>query len=103
MIEASQITAGMEVADTQGRRLGTVAGVEGDRVSLTAEGGALHQFVPLAAVTAVDGGRVTVEPATLSAEEAIGHVAKPVTAPDAPLFGTSGIGTGMGGSGRGEF
>jgi hypothetical protein len=102
MVEASQITAGMEVADTQGRRLGTVAGVEGDRVSLTAEGGALHRFVPLAAVNEVSGGRLVVEPATLSSAEAMGHGADPLTVPDTPLFGTSGVGTGFGGSGRGE-
>ena len=104
MIEASRITPGMEVADTEGRRLGTVARVEDDRVMLDAEGGdALHRFVPLAAVDEVSGNRLVVEPATLSTAEAMGHAEQPATGPDTPLFGTSGVGTGFGGSGRGEF
>lgn len=103
MIDAQQITAGMEVADTEGRPLGTVDHVEGDLVTLSGGAGdELHHVVPLAAVTAVSEGRVTVEPASLSAAEAMGHAAPAPAAPDTPLFGTSGVGTGFGGSGRGE-
>ena len=103
MIDAQQITAGMEVADTEGRPLGTVDHVEGDLVTLSGGSDAeLHHVVPLAAVTEVSEGRVTVEPATVSAAEAMGHAADPLTVPDTPLFGTSGMGTGFGGSGRGE-
>jgi hypothetical protein len=105
MIEANQIQAGMEVADTGGQHVGTVDRVDGDRVALTGEGfsDALHHFVPLAAVTEVGGGRVMVEPATVSTLEALGHGETLSAGPDTPLFGTSGVGTGFGGSGRGEF
>ena len=104
MIDAMRIEPGMEVADTNGRHLGTVERVESDRVALSGEGfdDNLHHFVPLAAVTEVGSGRVMVEPATATTTEALGHH-DVVVETDTPLFGTSGVGTGFGGSGRGEY
>ena len=106
MIDATQIKAGMEVADTAGRHVGTVDHVEGEEVVLSHEGFAdtLHHIFTLAAVTQVEGGRVTIEPGTVSSEEEVvrAHEHARRAGASGP-FGTSGAGTGMGGSGRGEY
>jgi hypothetical protein len=105
MFDATQIKAGMEVSDTAGRHIGIVDHIQDDSVMLSSEGFSddLHHLVPLAAVTQVEGSRVTVEPATESTVEAMAHGRMHSAGAGSPLFGTSGVGTGSGGSGRGEY
>ena len=104
MIDVQQIKSGMEVADTNGKHVGTVDRIRDDSVMLTSEGfnDDLHHLVPIAAVTQVANGRVTVEPLTDSSIEAMEETRVHSTGESSPLFGTSGVGTGFGGSGRGE-
>ena len=110
MFNAQQIKQHMVVVDTQGQHIGTVDQVEDYVVELTREGFAdgLHHFVPLAAVRKIDGNNVIVEPGHATTIEAVaGAVGYAHSHPAGaqrmdPIFGTSGHGTGMGGSGIGD-
>lgn len=114
MLNDSDITHHMEVADSTGRPVGTVDRVEGDHIKLTRDGmaGPDHRYIAKSAVDHIEDGTLIlranapepmteVEIAAASAHHA--NAANPAPgAADRPLFGTSGTGTGMGGSGRGE-
>lgn len=120
MFEKMRIKEHMEVADTNGQHVGTVDHVDGDMIRLTKSDSAdgRHHCVPIAAVKRIEGDCVYIEPGTANrADDAVGAAAatgstglhSPVpdgasdTAPGSePLFGTSGHGTGMGGSGVGR-
>ncbi len=56
MVQASDIRKDMEVRDNAGTHIGTVDGVEGDRIKLTRKDSAdgQHHYVPLSAVERVD-------------------------------------------------
>lgn len=56
MVQASDVRKDMEVRDNLGAHVGTVDGVEGDRIKLTRKDSAdgLHHYVPLSAVDRVD-------------------------------------------------
>lgn len=109
MVEARHIKPGMAVEDTQGRHIGTVERVHDANVDLARDGfvDQLHHFVPLAAVTAVEPNRLIVEPGHATSVEAViaaidyarAHASD--IGNDSTLFGSSGHGTGMGGSGIG--
>lgn len=109
MFEKQQITKQMEVVDTNGQHIGTVDHVEGDIVELERSGFTdnLHHFVPLAAIQKVEGNSILVESGTTTTVEAVtasinysrSHAS---VTNRSPLFGTSGHGTGMGGSGIGD-
>lgn len=120
MIEEAQIREHMEVCDASGRHIGTVDHAEGGQVKLTRKDSAdgRHHFIDIDAIDRIDGDRLilregaetgemsSVETAAASDYHAGG--ANPLTGsgtgsdPDRPLFGTSGTGTGMGGSGAGQ-
>lgn len=125
MFEKWRIKEHMEVADSAGRHVGTVDEIIGDSLKLTrsdASDGS-HHFVDMEWVDRIDDNRVYLKPATPLPLEAqnVGQPAAPAgevaaagsasanyagsePSPDLPgtesrLFGTSGLGTGMGGSG----
>lgn len=106
MFEA-QIRKDMEVADAEGRHVGTVDGVEGDMIGVT-QGTApdsLHFQVPMSAVERLEENRLwlkadTFLPKTTPSEALHSHDHSRRSGN--PLFGTSGHGTGMGGSGVGH-
>lgn len=114
MLNDSDITHHMEVADSTGRRVGTVDRVERDHIKLTRDGmaGPDHRYIAKGAVDHIADGMLILranapepmteaEIAAASAHHAT--VANPVSgAASRPIFGTSGTGTGMGGSGKGE-
>lgn len=109
MFENLDIKENMEVVDTNGQLIGTVDHVEGDVVKLTRSGFSdeLHHFVPLAAVRKVEGNRVHVDPGKATSVEAVAASVSYARSHRARgrrdhLFGTSGHGTGMGGSGIGD-
>lgn len=107
MVIAEKIKKDMEVVDSGGQHIGTVDHVDNDGVGLTREGFAdkLHHFVPLAAVTRIDDGKVIVEPGHVTSVEAVeGAILYARRRPrkNPPVFGTSGHGTGFGGSGIGS-
>lgn len=109
MVDTSQITRDMEVVDTNGHHIGKVDHVQGDIVELSRSGFAdgLHHFVPLAAVKEVHENRVLVDPGKATTVEAVAAAVNyarshPAFGRRDPLFGTSGHGTGMGGSGIGD-
>lgn len=110
MFDATEIKSRMGVADTNGLHVGIVDHVHDDIIELAREGFAdgLHHFVPLAAVKTIDDDRIIVEPGVATTVEAVSAAlsyarAHPVGARrGAALFGTSGHGTGMGGSGIGD-
>jgi hypothetical protein len=105
MFEA-QIHAHMDVADANGQHVGIVEGVEGDTIRLI-QGGPpddWHFPVPMSAVERIEGDRLY-----LKADTFLPKITPPGvhshTQHDPgsnPLFGTSGHGTGMGGSGVGH-
>ncbi len=106
MSVAEKIKKAMEVVDSDGQHIGTVDHVDDDGVGLTREGFAdeLHHFVPLAAVTGIDDGKVIVQPGHVTSIEAVeGAILYARRRPrkNPPVFGTSGHGTGSGGSGFG--
>lgn len=111
MLEKWRIEEHMEVVDRAGRHVGTVDCVQGDQITLTKSDSpeGTHRYVPLAAVDEVESNRVVLKEGVTAMSEAeiaaasrhyTGRAASP--GGDTPLFGTSGTGTGMGGSGRGE-
>ncbi|MDY7523695.1 DUF2171 domain-containing protein [Sphingomonas sp. 10B4] len=73
MFTPQEITHGMTVGDTHGLHLGTVDQVRDYVVELTREGFAdgLHHFVPLAAITSIDGNTVLVDPGHATTIEAV--------------------------------
>ena len=116
MVSADSIKAHMAVVDATGQQIGTVDSIDGDFIKLTRSDASdsRHHYLDLDAVASVDSA-VHLEPGVPLPEEAIGREA-PLSADmiaagyagqgtqvdtggDAPLFGTSGRGTGMGGSG----
>ncbi|GHH25618.1 hypothetical protein GCM10008023_39160 [Sphingomonas glacialis] len=107
MFTAQQIRHGMTVNDTHGLHIGTVDKVRDYVVELTREGFAdgLHHFVPLAAVTNVDGNAMLVDPGHATTIEAVegavayarGHPS--MTNRSDAVFGTPGDASGMGGWG----
>lgn len=60
MADASQIQAHMDVIGSDGEHVGTVDGVEGDRIKLTRKDSpdGQHHYIPLSAVDTADGGEV---------------------------------------------
>jgi len=108
MFENLDIKEQMEVVDINGQHIGTVDHIEGDVLKLSRSGftDELHHFVPLAAVRKVEGGRVHVEPGKATTVEAVAAAVSYARAHARgrrdQLFGTSGHGTGMGGSGIGD-
>lgn len=128
MFEKWRIKEHMEVVDASGRHLGTVDEIEGDSIKLTrtdSSDGQHHYVeidhvddisdnrVTLKADATVTGGTQVTEPSVGTAGVSdsshtgtgatpagyAGTTSEPATREDAPLFGTSGRGTGMGGSG----
>lgn len=120
MFEKSIIREHMEVCDSAGRHVGTVDHVDGDQVKLTRSDSSdgRHHYVPTDAIDRIEGDRLILREgaaadAMSEAEIAAGsdYHAEPAnpltgsgTGADAnrPMFGTSGTGTGMGGSGGGQ-
>ncbi len=113
MIDTARIREHMEVIDSQGRHIGTVDRIEGARIKLTSRDATdgQHHHVDTDAIDRVDGDRLvlregaatTMSEAQIAAASAYHAGQSPLSgAPDRPLFGTSGEGTGMGGSGSGQ-
>ena len=111
MFEKWRIEEHMEVVDSGGRHVGTVDHVDGDQIRLTKSDSpdGVHRYVPVAAVDNLENNRVVLKDGTTPMSEA--EIAAASRYRDhgagargggSPLFGTSGTGTGMGGSGRGE-
>lgn len=110
MFSATEIKPAMTVTDTMGLHIGTVDHVDENAVGLTRDGFAddLHHFVALAAVRRVEGNDVVVESGQATTIEAVAGAILYARRRSAslssgePLFGTSGHGTGVGGSGIGH-
>jgi len=110
MFEKWRIEEHMEVVDSGGRHVGTVDHVDDDQIKLTKSDSAdgVHRYVPVAAVDTLDGDRVVLKEGVTPMSEAEIAAASRYRGEsahaggDTPLFGTSGTGTGMGGSGKGE-
>ncbi len=121
MFEKWRIKEHMEVCDSAGRHIGTVDETQDDRIKLTRSDSSdgSHHFVDWDTVDRIEDNRVYLkagsplpaglETATTSAQAGgagsaaanFGGSAGAANLPgeDQPLFGTSGHGTGMGGSG----
>lgn len=127
MFEKWRIKEHMEVTDAAGRHIGTVDGLDGDLITLTrsdSPDGRHHQIdiecverisdnrvelkdgvvLPEGLATndyIADGPRPGVDPGVQSTSYAgtVSTTSKTGTREDSQLFGTSGLGTGMGGSG----
>ena len=123
MFEKWRIKEHMEVADSTGQHVGTVDEIEDDRIKLTRSDASdgTHHFVDIDSVERIEDNRVYLKAGTPLptgmrsttqggvSQEATQGANYAGTAPsgDLPgyenkLFGTSGTGTGMGGSGAGE-
>ncbi|HEX7852677.1 MAG TPA: DUF2171 domain-containing protein [Sphingobium sp.] len=128
MFERLRLKEHMEVADANGRHLGTIDEVEGDAIKLTRSDSddGQHHYIPFDSIDRIDDNRVYLTadapaPAPRVAEQSqqadtqqpfnSGHEINPneysshrPTLPNSggPLFGTSGHGTGVGGSGVGH-
>lgn len=107
MVTAQDIKDGMTVRDSHGLDLGTVDHVADYVVALTRGGFAdgLHHFVPLAAVKAVDGTTLLVDPGHATTIEAVSgavtYARRHASMTDRAdvVFGTAADGSGMGGWG----
>lgn len=68
MFEKMRIKEHMEVSDSRGQHVGTVDGLEGDRIKLTRSDSSdhMHHFVPLDAVDRIDDNRVYLKQGTQS-------------------------------------
>jgi|GEM_PF-229331 len=118
MFEKWQIKEHMEVADAAGLHVGTVDHVDGDIITLTRSDSTdgKHHMLDVACVDRIDSDRVYLKadvplPDGFRAGDtnltgdaiAAGYAGQQPGADaaksDTPLFGTSGHGTGMGGSG----
>lgn len=114
MLNELNITEHMEVVDASGTHIGTVDAVSDGEIKLTRNDSVdgQHHYVPMSAADRVEDGRLILatgapmrmsEAQVAAASEHHVTVAAPAGgAGETPLFGTSGTGTGMGGSGRGE-
>lgn len=132
MFEKIRISEHMEVTNNEGGHVGTVDAVEGERIKLTRSDASdnRHHFIDLDSVDRIEDNRVYLKPGTSVTHDdgsrhemantgadtqtgtasptsggAAGEAgsARPGSAPSsAPIFGTSGHGTGMGGSGTGN-
>jgi hypothetical protein len=70
MIDAAQIREHMEVKGSDGKHVGTVDRIEGDRIKLTksdAASGGQHHYIDMSLVDAIEGGAVCL---SKSADEA---------------------------------
>lgn len=128
MFEKWRIKQHMEVTDSAGQHVGTVDEIEDNRIKLTRSDSAdaSHHYLDLDAVDKIDDNRVYLKAGTplpfassganatgagnaattvgadVSSAAAYGGSAPSADLPgeeDKPLFGTSGHGTGVGGSG----
>lgn len=127
MFEKWRIRDHMEVTDSAGRHVGTVDSVDNDRIKLTKSDAsdAAHHYLDMEMVDRIEENRVYLKagaplpetqargmaetgasaqaPATSGGSATfVSDSPSPTQGPqggDAPLFGTSGHGTGMGGSG----
>lgn len=124
MFEKWRIKEHMEVSDAAGQHIGTVDSVDGDVIKLTRTDSAdgQHHYIDVKWVDKIDENRAWLSAdaplaspnrdttsATVGtqrqgydgegAENAGFAGEQPSEKPEAPLFGTSGHGTGMGGSG----
>ncbi|MEZ5654768.1 MAG: DUF2171 domain-containing protein [Sphingobium sp.] len=114
MLDVMDIHDAMEVVDARGAHVGTVDRVTDGRIKLTREDSAsdTHRFIEVSATDHIDGDRIFLrhgapramsEAEIAAASEHHAVVATPLGgAAVRPIFGTSGEGTGMGGSGRGQ-
>lgn len=109
MIDQQQIREHMDVTTADGQHVGTVDHVDGDRIKLTKGDSAEHdhRFVPLAAVASIDENRIILSDQSDTMDDPeLAAVAMDGSGDGLPdtgrIFGTSGTGTGMGGSGLGE-
>lgn len=118
MFEKWRIKEHMEVTDSEGRHLGTVDSIDGDRIKLTRSDSAdgRHHYLDIDQIDRIAENRAWLK-ADVALSDSDGSAAAPaadrggtqaysgqhaspeVARDDAPLFGTSGHGTGMGGSG----
>jgi len=109
----------MEVTDSSGTHVGTVEHVEGGRIKLARKDSAdgQHHYLATSDIERVEGDRLVLRQgasAAAGSEAAMSdaqiaaaseyHTGQSPLggASETPLFGTSGTGTGMGGSGKGE-
>jgi hypothetical protein len=70
MVDAAQIREHMEVNGSDGKHVGTVDRIEGDRIKLTksdAASGGQHHYIDMSLVDAIEGGAVCL---SKSADEA---------------------------------
>jgi hypothetical protein len=112
MFEKYRIKEHMEVTDYEGRHVGTIDAVEGNMMRLTRHDSpdGKHHIIPIDAVEKIENSRVCLKAGTtvsfvgLSPVERVAAAedTQPVREGEEPLFGTSGHGTGMGGSGVGH-
>lgn len=114
MFEKWRIKEHMEVSGPEGRHLGTVDSIDGDVIKLTRSDSAdgQHHYVDVKWVDRIEDNRAYLKPGAPlgagGAQEARRGAASGLRpdpdapAEDPPLFGTSGHGTGMGGSGVGS-
>lgn len=110
MFEKWRIKEHMEVADASGQHIGTVDSVDDGRIKLTRSDSAdaSHHYIDLDLVERIDDNRVYIK-AGGTAEQSGGYEGAHAStgasesggenAGEGKLFGTSGHGTGMGGSG----
>lgn len=109
MFEKWRIKEHMEVADSSGRHIGTVDAVEDDRIRLTRTDSpdGSHHYVDIDMVEKIDDNRVYLKAGEMQSSAggsepvyAGSHgTGQPEPQEEEALFGTSGHGTGMGGSG----
>lgn len=128
MLNESDIRDHMEVTDSAGTHVGTVDHVDGGRIKLARKDSAdgQHHYLAASDIERVDGDRLVLkegarvegaasggaaagssstmdEAQIAAASEYHANSPSPLDGTsETPLFGTSGTGTGMGGSGRGE-
>ncbi|MBK1659444.1 DUF2171 domain-containing protein [Paracraurococcus ruber] len=75
---AAQVKEHMEVVGSDGKHVGTVDHLDGDRIKLTKKddpdgSGQHHHYIPVSAIAAVEGGKVTLSmPADRAKAQATG-------------------------------
>lgn len=101
-----EIREHMEITDANGQRVGTVDAVEGDMIKVTSGDApdSLHFQLPVSTVEKVEGDRIWLKAGTFLPKAAPAglHTHSHHGGGGEKLFGTSGHGTGMGGSGVGN-
>ncbi|MBX6741104.1 MAG: DUF2171 domain-containing protein [Acetobacteraceae bacterium] len=81
MVDASRLQEHMEVVGSDGQHIGTIDKVEGDRIKLTKQddpdrSGQHHHYLPVSAVSSVEGNRVRLSmPAQQARQAATGGAA----------------------------